>query len=151
MPEKRKKPKTGVPPASSEAALKRMQAARGQDTKPEKQLRSGLHRLGLRFRVQQRLIKGLRRRADIVFGPTRIVVFIDGCFWHGCPIHGTWPKENAAFWKNKIEANQRRDADTDSRLTGAGWLVIRIWEHEEPLAAALRIAEVVRSRRAAAF
>jgi DNA mismatch endonuclease (patch repair protein) len=123
-----------------------MKAAKGQDTKAERQLRSHLHRLGLRYRLHRPLLKGLRRRADIVFGPARIVVFVDGCFWHGCPLHGTWPKENASFWRDKIETNRHRDADTDARLTKAGWYVIRVWEHEDPLAAATRIAEAVRGR-----
>ena len=126
-----------------------MKAAKGEDTGPERLLRSHLHRLGLRFRVQQRVLDGLRRRADVVFKSARVVVFLDGCFWHGCPVHGTWPRANAAFWKDKIETNRRRDADTDARLAGAGWLVIRVWEHEEPRSAAARVAAVVRRRRAA--
>ena len=141
------KPRLGVPEASSDAARKRMVAARGHDTKPERQLRSHLHRLGLRFRVQRKLLDGLRRKADIVFGPARVVVFTDGCFWHGCPVHGTWPKLNAEFWRDKIETNRRRDADTDARLAEAGWLVLRVWEHEDPLEAARRVEGVVRGRR----
>ncbi len=126
-----------------------MKAAKGQDTKPERLLRSHLHRLGLRFRLHQPVLERLRRRADIVFRVARVVVFIDGCFWHGCPIHGTWPKENAEFWRKKIHDNRRRDADTNLRLAEAGWLVIRVWEHEEPRAAARKIAAIVRSRRSA--
>jgi DNA mismatch endonuclease (patch repair protein) len=125
-----------------------MKSARTQDTKPEKQLRSHLHRLGLRFRVHQKLLPDVRRKMDVVFPSARVVVLVDGCFWHGCPLHATWPKENADFWRDKIETNRRRDADTDQRLTSAGWLVVRVWEHEDPLAAATRIAEVVRARRA---
>jgi DNA mismatch endonuclease, patch repair protein len=142
-----RKPRPGIPPASSDAARKRMETAKGQDTKPERQLRSHLHRLGLRFRLQQKLLDGLRRKADIVFRPVKVVVFIDGCFWHGCPVHGTWPKLNAEFWRDKIESNRRRDADTDARLAEAGWHVIRVWEHEDPLEAARRIEGVVRGRR----
>ena len=141
------KPRPGVPEASSDAARKRMEAAKGYDTKPERQLRSHLHRLGLRFRIQRKLLDGLRRKADIVFGSSRVVVFIDGCFWHGCPVHGTWPKQNAEFWRDKIETNRRRDADTDARLSEAGWLVLRVWEHEDPLEAARRVEGVVRGRR----
>ena len=135
------------PPASSPAARKRMLAAKGKDTKVELLVRSHLHRLGLRFRVQRKLLDGLRRRADIVFGPAKVAVFTDGCFWHGCPLHATWPKENAAFWRDKIEANRRRDADTDARLAEAGWLVVRVWEHEDPLEAARRVEGVIRGRR----
>jgi DNA mismatch endonuclease (patch repair protein) len=77
-----------------------------------------------------------------------VAVFIDGCFWHGCPLHATWPKANAAFWRTKIETNRRRDADTDARLGEAGWDVVRIWEHEDPAEAARLIAARVRARRA---
>jgi len=125
-----------------------MKAAHREDTRPETQLRSHLHRLGLRFRIHQKLLDGVRRKADVVFASARIAVLVDGCFWHGCPQHATWPKENADFWRDKIETNRRRDADTDRRLAEAGWLVIRVWEHEEPAAAAARIAEAVRTRRA---
>lgn len=125
-----------------------MQSCRGRDTKPELQLRSLLHRRGLRFRVDRRVLKGVRRRADIVFGPARVVVFVDGCFWHGCPEHGTWPKANAKFWREKIEANRARDADTDKRLREEEWEVIRVWEHEDPEGAADRVESRVRQRRA---
>jgi DNA mismatch endonuclease (patch repair protein) len=103
----------------------------------------------LRFRVHQKLLADVRRKMDVVFVSARVAVLVDGCFWHGCPLHATWPRENADFWRDKIETNRRRDADTDQRLTSAGWLVLRVWEHEEPLAAATRIAEVVRARQAA--
>lgn len=124
-----------------------MQSCRGRDTKPELQLRSLLHRRGLRYRVDKSVLKGVRRRADIVFGPAKVVVFVDGCFWHGCPDHGTWPKANARFWREKIETNQQRDADTDERLREDGWEVIRVWEHEDPEPAADRIEKAVRKRR----
>jgi DNA mismatch endonuclease (patch repair protein) len=81
-----------------------------------------------------------------VFTRARVAVFIDGCFWHGCPEHGTWPKKNAGWWRSKIETNQARDRDTNSRLEGAGWLVIRVWEHEDPVEAANKISHAVRSR-----
>ena len=137
---------TASPVASSEAVSRRMSVARRRDTGPERALRSELHRLGLRFRLHRRLA-GLRREADVVFGPARVAVFIDGCFWHGCPQHATWPKANADFWRTKIETNRRRDADTDERLAGAGWEVVRIWEHEDPAEAARLIAARVRARR----
>lgn len=136
------------PPASSEAALVRMKAVRRSGTKPEVLLRSRLHRLGLRFRVQRRLLDGVRRDVDVVFVRAKVAVLVDGCFWHGCPLHATWPKQNAEFWREKIEGNRRRDADTDRRLAEAGWLVVRVWEHEEPGEAAARVAEVVRARLA---
>jgi DNA mismatch endonuclease (patch repair protein) len=130
--------------ASSEAARRRMVAARGRDTSPEKALRSRLHAMGFRFRVDHPL-PGLRRRADISFVRARLVVFVDGCFWHGCPQHATWPKANAEFWRAKIETNRRRDADTNARLEAAGWRVLRFWEHEDAATVAETIAATVRA------
>ncbi len=121
-----------------------MQRQRRKDTAPELTLRSLLHRGGLRFRVDYSL-PGTRRRADIVFPWVQVAVFVDGCFWHGCSEHGSWPKANAEWWREKIETNQHRDRDTEARLAAAGWSVIRVWEHEDPAVAAERIAEVVRS------
>jgi DNA mismatch endonuclease (patch repair protein) len=122
-----------------------MQATRQRDTPAEVALRSELFRRGLRFRVARRIVEGTRRSADIVFVRQRVAVFVDGCFWHGCPDHGTWPKKNAEWWREKIESNQRRDRDTDERLGEAGWTVVRIWEHEDPASAAERIARAVRA------
>jgi DNA mismatch endonuclease (patch repair protein) len=124
-----------------------MKAAKQRDTAPEMALRMALHQRGLRYRVDVSPLKGIRRRADIVFRPVKVAVFVDGCFWHGCPIHGTWPKANAEFWREKIERNRQRDADTDCRLINAGWVVIRVWEHEDPEETAERIYELIQSRR----
>jgi DNA mismatch endonuclease (patch repair protein) len=124
-----------------------MRATGRRDTAPEVALRRALHRLGLRFRVDRPIVPGLRRKADIVFGPTQVAVFVNGCFWHGCPQHGTWPKANAEWWREKIEANRLRDDDTDQRLLEVGWRAIRVWEHEQPEEAAVRILNVVRSRK----
>lgn len=121
-----------------------MEATGRRDTAPEVALRSALHRMGLRFRVDQPLIPKVRRRADIVFRKAKVAVFVDGCFWHGCPDHGTWPKANAPFWREKIEANRRRDADTDERLEEVGWQVLRFWEHDNPIEAASIVANTVR-------
>src|SRR5262249_50613289 len=109
-----------------------MKAAGPRDTAAELALRAALDSSGLDYTTDQLLLPGLRRRGDIVFLPERVVVFVDGCFWHGCPLHGTWPKQNAEFWREKIETNRHRDADTDRRLEAAGWRVVRIWEHEDP-------------------
>lgn len=133
---------TRAPRASSADALRRMRSQRQRDTVAETALRSLLHRRGLRFRVHYAM-PGLRRHADIAFPRLRIAVFADGCFWHGCPEHGTWPKQNADWWRKKIEGNRRRDADTDSRLEEQGWTVIRVWEHEATETAANAIARVV--------
>jgi DNA mismatch endonuclease (patch repair protein) len=96
--------------------------------------------MGLRFRVDSPPLEGNRRRADIVFRRERIAIFVDGCFWHSCPEHGTRPKQNAAWWADKLEQNRVRDADTTRDLTQAGWTVLRFWEHEDSATA----AEVVR-------
>ena len=126
----------------------RMSRTGRRDTKPEVVLRQYLHARGLRFRVDRSVLPDRRRRADIVFGPIRLVVFVDGCFWHGCPEHATWPANNAAYWREKIETNRLRDRDTDERLAVAGWEVIRVWEHEDPYLAADRIQARVLERRA---
>jgi len=123
-----------------------MRAQRERDTAVEKEIRSRLHALGLRYRLHRRLLAGLRREVDLAFPRARVAVFVDGCFWHGCPEHGTWPKNNAAFWRRKIEENVRRDRDTDARLAADGWTVLRVWEHEGADSAASRIAEAVGMR-----
>jgi DNA mismatch endonuclease, patch repair protein len=124
----------------------RMSKQKARNTQVEVDLRKALHAVGLRYRVHRRPIEGVRREADIVFGRVRVAVFVDGCFWHGCPEHATWPRNNAEFWRNKIESNRSRDLDTDARLREAGWLPIRVWEHEDVEAAAARVREAVVSR-----
>ena len=139
--------------ASSQLVRVRMQAQRTRDTAPELAVRRLLHARGLRYRVDEAVLPGVRRRADVVFRPTRVAVFIDGCFWHGCPVHGTQPRTNAQWWDEKLRRNQSRDLDTDDRLREAGWAVVRIWEHVSPDEAAASIAELVstRSRRSASI
>jgi len=136
------------PAASSSEAKRRMERQVSRDTAVERKLRSALHARGLRFRLHERLDPESRREADIVFASARVAVFVDGCFWHACPEHGTKPRANAAFWRTKLEANVRRDRDTDARLADAGWTVIRVWEHEDPHEAAARVVRVVRRKRA---
>ncbi|MEU9144347.1 very short patch repair endonuclease [Streptomyces sp. NPDC048349] len=128
----------------------RMSRQKSRDTRVELALRKALHAKGARYRIHRKPVKGVRREADIVFGPARVAVFVDGCFWHCCPQHATWPKNNAEFWRAKIEGNRRRDMDTDARLAEAGWLAVRVWEHERPDEAAERVLEIVTSRRASA-
>ena len=76
----------------------------------------------------------------------KVAVFVDGCFWHGCPDHGTWPKKNASFWKQKIEQNQARDRETNRYLEELGWAVVRVWEHEDAGLACERIVNLVEER-----
>lgn len=108
-----------------------MKAIRRSDTTPELALRSELHRRGLRFRVDHPVpVTGRSPRPDIVFTRHRVVVFVDGCFWHGCDEHGRRPKINSDYWGPKIARNIQRDAEQGRRLIEAGWTVLRIWEHE---------------------
>src|SRR4051794_13007962 len=124
-----------------------MSVARSAHTEPELALRSALHKLGLRFRVQRPVDQDRRRRVDIAFPRERVAVFIDGCFWHRCPTHATFPRANAEFWRAKLERNVERDRDTDVQLDARGWTVMRFWEHEDPESAADRIEKVIRAAR----
>ncbi|MFE4615550.1 MULTISPECIES: very short patch repair endonuclease [Streptomyces] len=126
----------------------RMSKQRSRDTGVELALRRILHASGLRYRVHRRPLKGVRREADIIFGPAKVAVFVDGCFWHACPEHATWPKRNSEFWRTKIEKNRTRDANTDARLEAAGWVSVRVWEHEAADEAAARVAAIVKARKA---
>lgn len=131
--------------ASSAAVRRVMQANRGRDTAPEWAVRRAVHARGLRYRVSARPEPALRRTADLVFTRARVAVFVDGCFWHGCPEHRTHPKTNADYWSSKIEGNIARDLDTTAQLEAAGWTVLRFWQHQDPYAVAARIEESVRS------
>ena len=125
--------------ASSPAVRRSMRGNRSRDTTPERALRSALHALGLRFRVDARPVPGIPRRADVVLGADRVAVFLDGCFWHGCPEHFRPPATNAGYWTAKIAGNRARDASTTALLEAAGWVVIRCWEHEPTPVAARRV------------
>lgn len=140
-------PKLPYPHPTSADVTTRMRANRGTDTKPEIAVRSALHRRGLRFRkhhpirLPDRLVK-----PDIVFTRLKVAVFIDGCFWHGCPEHGTTPKANSAYWGPKLERNRERDVAVNAGLSKAGWHVVRAWEHESAGSIADRIQQVLESR-----
>ncbi len=136
------------PTPSSDLVRRRMQQQQRRDTRPELELRRALHAAGLRYRVERPVIPGMRRRADIAFGPAKVAVFVDGCFWHVCPQHATAPKANADWWRQKLERNRERDRDTDQVLLDQGWFPVRVWEHEDMAEAAVGIAEIVRDRRA---
>ena len=146
MPDDRDLNRTKSPRPSSESASRRMSRTGQRDTTAEMKIRRRLHGMGFCYWVDQSVIDHPRRRADIAFTRARVAVFVDGCFWHGCPDHGTWPKSNVEFWRDKIETNRRRDLDTNRCLEVLGWKVVRIWEHEDPDVAAERIAAVVRAR-----
>ncbi|CBH46431.1 DNA mismatch endonuclease Vsr [Prescottella equi 103S] len=132
-------------PSTDPLTSARMRAQRRRDTAPEVALRRELHRRGARFFVDRAPLRGLRRRADLVFPRRRVAVYVDGCFWHSCPQHATSPKNNAQWWADKLAANVVRDRDTDTRLADAGWTVVRIWEHEDPTEAADRVQAALRA------
>jgi DNA mismatch endonuclease (patch repair protein) len=120
-----------------------MAKVRRTGTGAELALRQAMFRMGLRYRVDYEVLRKPRRVADVAFPGRKIAIFVDGCFWHGCPIHGTLPKQNTKFWRDKIEANRSRDADTNDRLRSIGWRVLRFWSHESPSDAARNVARVV--------
>ena len=125
-----------------------MVANRRRDTAIEVAVRRRLHRVGLRYRVDYAPNPAQRRRrADIVFPKLRIAIYIDGCFWHGCPEHYTPPKSNAEYWHPKIARNRARDAETSDSLRSLGWLVLRYWEHENADSIAEQVANEVRRQQ----
>jgi DNA mismatch endonuclease (patch repair protein) len=132
--------------ASSPEIRASMRGNRGRDTGPERRLRSLLHSNGLRYRVSTRPLPHLRRTADIVFPRARIAVFVDGCYWHGCPEHYRPASKHSDFWTTKIADNKRRDAETNRALADEGWTVVRCWEHEAPEAAADRVIEALNAQ-----
>lgn len=132
--------------ASSVRVRNVMRGNRSRDTRPELAVRSAVHRRGLRYRVATRPIPGVRRSADLVFASARVAVFVDGCFWHGCPQHYVPSLSNQVYWSEKIAGNRMRDTDTDTKFLSNGWLPLRIWTHEDPEEAADLIAGAVRER-----
>lgn len=131
--------------ATNQAVRNSMQGNKSRDTKPEMVVRRHLHAAGLRYRVHARPIKDWNRRADIVFPKAKIAVFVNGCFWHGCPKHYVTPKTNKNYWTPKIQRNIERDQETFKRLKSEGWLVFPIWEHENLEMKAEKIAARVRN------
>lgn len=121
-----------------------MKANTRRDTAPELRVRRLLHGAGLRYRVDYPLPFDRRRRCDIAFTRQHVAVFIDGCFWHGCPEHYVPPEEHGDYWRAKIAGNRRRDGDTTARLQAMGWTVLRFWEHEDPAKVAQLVAAALR-------
>lgn len=140
-----------VPPvvASSLRVSEQMSRLPRKDTTPEMALRRLLFASGLRYRVHERVQGMPRRTVDISFPRARVAVFVDGCFWHGCPDHGMTPKANRDWWSRKLDGNRRRDAETSAHLSALGWVVLRFWSHEEPDAMAESVKASVLSRRLA--
>lgn len=139
------------PPASTPARSRNMAAIRRRDTAPEKALRSLLHASGLRFRVDFPIrLEGQRPiRPDVVLTRHRIAIFVDGCFWHGCPEHGRRERvKNESYWRPKIAGNVARDERHTALLTAAGWTVLRFWEHDAPERATERILVMLRENQA---
>ncbi|MFE2694190.1 very short patch repair endonuclease [Streptomyces mirabilis] len=120
-----------------------------RDTAPEIAVRRLLHRAGLRYRVNVPVPGMPRRTIDIVFGKAKVAIFLDGCFWHGCPVHATHPKANAEWWRAKLDKNMARDRETTDLLHSAGWTVLRFWEHESAEDVARRITAALTSERSA--
>jgi DNA mismatch endonuclease, patch repair protein len=137
-----------TPEPSSDDARRRMQATRQTGTRAELLLREALDNLNLTYNIDVPPIPGVRCRPDISFPDARVAVFVDGCFWHGCPTHGTSPKSNANWWQAKLEANRIRDVSNSLLLKEAGWLPLRFWEHDDPSEAARIVADQVAGRLA---
>ena len=135
-------------PSSRRVSLQ-MQGQRARDTTCEMAIRRRLHQAGFRYRVHYRPLKDVRREPDIVFTAARVAVFVDGCFWHYCPLHGEIPESNKAWWRNKLQKTRARDRHTDQLLSDRGWVAVRVWEHEDPDSAVARIMSVVEERRKA--
>lgn len=138
-----------VSPMETDPTVSRRMARIGnRDTGPEAALRKALRFLGVfGYRVAYRPVPDVRRTADIAFLRSKVAVMVDGCYWHRCPEHYRPATQRPEFWSTKISQNVARDVETNRLLTERGWLVIRVWEHEDPGAAAIRIAEIVRSRQ----
>lgn len=141
--------RTSSPPTDARTSA-RMSSQRNRDTVPELTLRAELRSRGLGYRTNARLPNIPRRTCDVAFTGPRVAVFIDGCFWHSCPLHVVPPKKNAVWWAEKLERNIRRDRDTERRLEENGWKVLRFWEHEDMTLAADVVESVVRFRRSRA-
>ncbi|MFE9394514.1 very short patch repair endonuclease [Streptomyces flavidovirens] len=133
------------PIPSSAGVSARMSRQGSRDTSAEIAVRRLLHAAGLRYRVNVPVPGMPRRTIDIAFGRAKIAVFLDGCFWHGCPQHATQPKSNAEWWRTKLDKNIARDRETTEHLEAQGWTVLRFWEHENPQTVALAVTTAKRA------
>ena len=132
-----------MPEPKSRQVSEQMRKMPTRNSKPELLIRTQLHAKGLRYRLHRKDLPG---KPDIVFGPSKVAVFVDGCFWHNCPEHGTIPKNNREWWKEKFQRNRERDIRKDRQLKEMGWLPIHVWEHEDPDTAARNIDQLVKER-----
>jgi DNA mismatch endonuclease (patch repair protein) len=137
-----------TPPASSKQVRSVMQSNRGRDSKLEMRLRREIHSKGLRYAIDRRPEEDVNSRADLLFESAKLVVYVNGCFWHGCGRHYREPKTNASFWRNKIATNRTRDRKVRRNLQRRGWKVIVVWEHDDVEQTADEISKLVRQRRA---
>ncbi|MEV0009458.1 very short patch repair endonuclease [Streptomyces sp. NPDC051840] len=135
-------------PSSPQVSARMSRQAR-RDTAPEVAVRKLLHASGYRYRLNERVPGMSRRTIDIAFTRARVAVFLDGCFWHGCPEHATQPKANATWWREKLDRNMARDVETTAHLVAEGWTVLRFWEHQSPVQVAEQVAKVVDRERPA--
>ncbi|WP_206307706.1 very short patch repair endonuclease [Streptomyces sp. A0958] len=134
---------------SSPAVSARMSRQASRDTAPEVAVRKLLHASGYRYRLNERVPHMSRRTIDIAFTRAKVAVFLDGCFWHGCPEHATQPRSNAEWWRQKLDRNMARDAETTAHLVAEGWTVMRFWEHQAPAQVAEKVAEAVDRKKSA--
>ena len=134
------------PVPKNDAVREQMESQRRRDTTPETALRRLLHAQGLRYRLEVPVPGIPRRTIDIAFARAKVAVFVDGCFWHGCPLHGVAPRNNAEWWAAKLAANRERDEDTTRHLESLGWTVLRFWEHEDAVTSAARVRAALPAR-----
>lgn len=138
-----------APCASSPLVRRIMRNVRRRDTEGEILLRKTLFRLGFRYRLNAPPVATIRCKADIVFRSARVCIFIDGCYWHGCPFHFRVPRTNATWWTEKIADNRQRDRRQSRLLRQHGWIVLRFWEHQvkgdREKCIALILAAIIRS------
>jgi DNA mismatch endonuclease, patch repair protein len=137
-----KGPAQAKPPASSARVSAQMSRMPRKNSTPELALRQALHRRGLRYRLHA----PLPGKPDVVFSARKLAVFVDGCFWHACPMHGSVPKNNRQWWQEKLAATVLRDRRKDAALAALGWATIHVWEHERPEEAAERVVVALRTR-----
>ncbi|MFD3542747.1 very short patch repair endonuclease [Streptomyces sp. NPDC058662] len=140
-------PVPAAPVPSSAGVSARMSRQASRDTAQEMAVRRLLHASGLRYRVNVPVPGMPRRTIDIAWSGARVAVFLDGCFWHGCPQHATRPAANAQWWRAKLDANTARDRGTSAHLEAAGWTVLRFWEHEDPADVAAAVRDALRTSR----